>query len=455
MTRVGRWHVVKRLPTSDRLRANAWMGVQLAVIAAVALALRASLVHATNDDAELQETWLQFIRSHGGLESFKYEFSNYTPLYSYLLWLGAHLQFGASDLVVVKWGAMAADFVCAAFVYRIVRLRHPLGPAPTIAFAVILFTPTVAINSAYWGQIDMLWTAPLVAAVYYLLAGRSLAAMVAFSIGLAAKQQAEFLAPLLVVLALKGRVAWRHFLAVPIVYFVLLLPDVGGGSLALEPDHDLLGPGEEVPRADVQRAVGLGWVPSDLAVELSRPAQIWGLSLILLLMLVAVGYRFEPTPRLLVGLATISVVFVPFVLPRMHERYFFAADVLSIVLVFYSFRLFPVALLIQAASFFSYWPFLWRAELASGKLLVSPSSSRRGAAELDRARDPQAARLTGSRATGSGGEPVEAAALDGHHVELTVRTLAEARQALQRDRLPSDARRLPVRDPKLQMMPEQ
>ena len=370
MTGMGRCRTVSRLQLSDRLRANAWTGVQLAVIAGIALALRASMVHATNDDAELQETWVQFIRSHGGLESFKFEFSNYTPLYSYLLWLGAHLQFGASDLVVVKWGAIAADFVCAAFVYRIVRLRHPLGPLPTIAFAVILFTPTVAINSAYWGQIDMVWTAPLVACVYYLLAGRSLAAMVAFSIGLAAKQQAEFLAPLLVVLALKGRVAWRHFLAVPLVYFVLLIPTWAEGRSLWNLITIYWRQAKKFHGLTYNAPSVWEWIPSNLAVELNRPAQLWGLALILLIMFVAVGFSFEPTPRLLVALATTSVLFVPFVLPRMHERYFFAADVLSIVLVFYSFRLFPIALLVQFASFFSYWPFLWRSELFSGKLLV-------------------------------------------------------------------------------------
>ena len=359
-----------RLQLSDRLRADGWTGLQLAIIAGIALALRAAMVHATNDDAELQETWLQFIRSHGGLESFKFEFSNYTPLYSYLLWVGAHLQFGASDLVVVKWGAIAADFVCAAFVYRIVRLRHPLGPAPLIAFAVILLTPTVAINSAYWGQIDMVWTAPLVACVYYLLAGRSLAALVAFSIGLAAKQQAEFLAPLLIVLALKGRVHWRHFLAVPIVYFLLLLPTWAEGRSLWNLITIYWRQAKKFHGLTYDAPSVWAWVPGHLAAELNRPAQIWGLALILLIMFVAVGFSFEPTPRLLVALATTSVLFVPFVLPRMHERYFFAADVLSIVLAFYSFRLFPIALLVQGASFFSYWPFLWRAQLFSEKLLV-------------------------------------------------------------------------------------
>jgi len=72
----------------------------------------------------------------------------------------------------------------------------------------------------------------------------------------------------------------------------------------------------------------------------------------------------------LIGLATTSVLFVPFVLPRMHDRYFFAADVLSIVLVFFSFRLFPIALLVQGASFFSYWSFLWGGQVFAETLLV-------------------------------------------------------------------------------------
>ena len=366
---------MSRAPLKDLVRANAWIGLQLGVVAALGLALRLSMVHATNDDAETQLGWLHFMRAHGGVEALKFDeqggaFSNYTPFYTYLLLIGDHLKFGASDLVVVKWGAIAADFVCAAFVYRIVRLRYPVGDAPTIAAAVILLTPTIAINSAYWGQIDMLWAAPLVASVYYLLVGRSLAAVVAFSIGLATKQQAEFLAPLLVVLALKRRVAWRHFLAVPAVYFILVIPALVEGRSLWSLITIYSEQAKKFHNLTYNAPSAWSWVPTNLSVQLNRPAEIWGVSLVLLIMFVAVAVRYEPTQRLLVAMATISVLYVPFVLPRMHERYFFAGDVLSIVLVFFSLRLFPVALLVQGASFFSYWPFLWRAELFSGKVLV-------------------------------------------------------------------------------------
>jgi hypothetical protein len=43
----------------------------------------------------------------------------------------------------------------------------------------------------------------------------------------------------------------------------------------------------------------------------------------------------------------------------MHERYFFLADVLTVVLAFYRPRLWFVPLIVQAASLLSYLPFLF------------------------------------------------------------------------------------------------
>ena len=42
-----------------------------------------------------------------------------------------------------------------------------------------------------------------------------------------------------------------------------------------------------------------------------------------------------------------------------HERYFYAADVFTIVLAFYRSRWVVVAVVVQLVSFLSYWPFLF------------------------------------------------------------------------------------------------
>ena len=69
--------------------------------------------------------------------------------------------------------------------------------------------------------------------------------------------------------------------------------------------------------------------------------------------------RQKLDPAHIVVLATTVVLAVPFFLPEMHERYFFLADVLTIVLALYVRRYWLVAVVVSACSLLSYWPFLW------------------------------------------------------------------------------------------------
>ncbi len=61
----------------------------------------------------------------------------------------------------------------------------------------------------------------------------------------------------------------------------------------------------------------------------------------------------------IVVLATTLVLAVPFLLPQMHERYFFLADVLTIVMALYVRHFWPVAVVVSMCSLLSYAPFLW------------------------------------------------------------------------------------------------
>jgi hypothetical protein len=65
------------------------------------------------------------------------------------------------------------------------------------------------------------------------------------------------------------------------------------------------------------------------------------------------------SPRLLVELSLASVLLIPFFLPKMHERYFFAADVISIVFAAFSPAYYYVAIGISAVSFLAYQPYLF------------------------------------------------------------------------------------------------
>ena len=352
-----------------RLRATDPIVIGFLALAALALAIRIALIDQTTQDVLTQEGWLHFLEQNGGVRALGLNIpsDNYTPFYSYLLLLGSHLQFGLSDLVAVKYASIAADFICAVFVFRIVRLRYPQGHAPLIASVMTLLTPTVIANSSYWGQTDMIWVAPLVAALYYVLKGRDLAAVIAFGVAFAFKPLAIFFLPFLVLLAFKEKLRWRTLFAAPVVYFVSIVPAWIAGRSFTNLMTIYAHQEQYFPQFNYHAPNVYAWITS---TSHPRASWMWGAAVIGLALMLVAAVKFTMTPALLVAFATASVIFAPFVLPRMHERYFFAADVLSIVLAFYVPRLFPVALIVQLTSFFVYVPYLFKTELFSVRVLA-------------------------------------------------------------------------------------
>ena len=75
----------------------------------------------------------------------------------------------------------------------------------------------------------------------------------------------------------------------------------------------------------------------------------------------AVFYSFsEITPDMTLDLALFFAIFLPFVMPKIHDRYFFMADMLSLLYAFrYKNRRF-MPVLVMGASLLCYMPFLTR-----------------------------------------------------------------------------------------------
>jgi Gpi18-like mannosyltransferase len=69
--------------------------------------------------------------------------------------------------------------------------------------------------------------------------------------------------------------------------------------------------------------------------------------------------RNELTQERLVELAMISLMVLPFLLPRMHERYFYAAALFSIPLVCSLPRLLVIPFALQLTTLISYFPYLY------------------------------------------------------------------------------------------------
>lgn len=277
--------------------------------------------------------WVAAIRQNGGLASVGLDLGDYMPPYFYLLALLSYLPF--RDLFLIKLLSCAADVILAFFVMRLVELKYPDGFAGPAAYAAVLFLPSVFLNSAAWGQCDAIYTAALVACVYYFALGKEKSAVAAFSVAFVFKLQAVFLAPFVLLMLLKGRLRARNLLIFPAVYLLAILPAalMGRDFLSLltvyfrqAGQYDLIS--MYLPNLYT-------WFPEHTAPWVSTLAVLAAGALVLLSLWYLCRREFAFTDGMTVSLALYFVLLIPYFLPHMHERYFYPADVLSVAFAFY------------------------------------------------------------------------------------------------------------------------
>ena len=350
------------------------MWLSLVAIAGVALALRLSVLDRNNLDLiDHFLPWLEKIRTEGFWVAISKPFSQYgyTPFYSYAIGLAdALLPAGTDGKAVIKSVSIVFDYIAAGLVFVIARLRWPAGWQPLSAFAAMLFAPTVFLNGAYWGQSDIIYTTFLLACLYFLLRKSDLWAMVCFGTALAIKLQAAWLGPFILMMMIRGRIRWWLAIVPPLMYLVLALPALLAGRSLSEVATIYL------TQAGTQGALvysvanlqffphyffaHLGWWPEGIPLIAKASILFTGLLGLLFAWKASRG-RLEAEAMLIA--AVVSVLILPQFLPHMHNRYFFAADVLFILLAAWRPAYWPAALLMQFNSAVTYISFLWGREM--------------------------------------------------------------------------------------------
>ncbi len=302
-------------------------------ITLAALAVRAVLVPVESGDyRDFLHPWFEELRTYGGLAAVGRPVGNYMVTYIYILALLTHLPL--PDLVTIKLVSVLGDVLLALVCRRFARSVTDSKRAADAAYAAALFLPSVVLNSAAWAQCDSLYTTALIACLLHLHEDRPARAMLAFSVGFVFKLQSVFLAPVLLAALVAKKVRFRHLLIVPAVYGLAVLPAFWAGR----PLKELLL--LYVGQAGTYRALSMNapnwyaWLPAgceNAAVGAVGVLLAGALTLGAAMYAARRGNFLRGAP--LIRFALFSLVWVPFLLPHMHERYFYPADLLTVLFV--------------------------------------------------------------------------------------------------------------------------
>lgn len=371
---------IKKPGTGEMLFTGAFMAVMM-------LARTAMLDFVTADYDSFLVHWVAAFRE-GGFRMLAENVGDYNLLYQYALLLISksplHDLYLIKLLTVIFDYALALMMMCAAE-----KFAHERAGIPVLCLTLSL--PTVLTGGALWGQCDSVYVFFIILSLYLLETDRPMRSAASLAIAFAFKLQTIFFFPVVLLGLIHKRYGFKDALMFFAAYLLTLVPALIAGRSLLSavsvyanqslgqyydrltynaPNLYLFFPMMEF--ASSQEYTWMRYV-SGIDAKATNPyltepmmvaLQNAALYACVILVLVAVIYWLmhaqEVTPDMTLGFALFFALFLPFVMPKIHERYFFLADMLSVLYAArYKNRRF-MPLLVVGASFMSYVPYLMR-----------------------------------------------------------------------------------------------
>lgn len=310
------------------------------------------------------EPWVAKLREAGG--GFKglsaeFEYVDYTTPYLLILSFISICPF-YNTLILMKMVSIFFDFVAAIAVGFIVYEMTEKKRSGYMAYGVMLFVPTIVANGAMWAQCDIIFTSFVMLSLLYMIKDKPRASLIFYGVAFAFKLQTLFIAPLYVLLWVKKKMKIQHFLWLPIVYFIGIIPSWMAGKnlwdlltvyiFQANGEMDIYKLSHKFP--NVYQIIGT----DSFLREYADAGIYFTLAVLMVLMYYIALKEFTFTKDLIIRMGMFFVMVVVFFLPHMHERYGILADVLSVIIAFHNPKKFYVPLIAIGCSFAGYTMYL-------------------------------------------------------------------------------------------------
>jgi Gpi18-like mannosyltransferase len=331
-----------------------------AVLILLAIGLRLSFLKwESGDYTHYLSPWYDHLRQYG-FQGFRDNFANYNLPYLYLLYVAVAV--GLPKLLAIKLISLVFDFVLAYAVHRVIKHFRPEGYAALLAATLTLFLPSVFLNSAAWGQCDAIYTSFILFSFLASLKNRHIWMWVFLTVAFSFKLQAVFFLPFLVYLWIvnkKGSV-FTPLVALP-VFLIFFVPALIAGRSFGSIASIYLTQTKSSGSLTLNAPNFYQWIPNSFIAYFNQAGVLLTAAAIVLVVVCALEFL---RPRLKNGhmlvLATLFLFVVPFLLPQMHERYFYPAEIFSLLVAFAIPRFAWIAVSAQFVALFAYTPFLFR-----------------------------------------------------------------------------------------------
>lgn len=343
-----------------KFRLNVDRFFAILVLSGFAILIRYTLISwRSSDYAICLEHWLSHVREMPGTESLSVTIGDYNAPYFYILFVIGKLTRFSQQMFYLKAVSILFDIITAYFVMRLVSLKDNRTFVRLGAFFLVLLLPTVILNSSAWSQCDSVFTALAFGGLFYGVQKQSKRSLLLFAVALSFKMQTIFILPMMLLLLLIGYIRWKDIWVFVAAFAAMLLPallagrDIAGTlSVYINQTSSYSGATLNCPNLFALLGISTLTTPMEYASILLAGA------VCVVFLFILYFFRDRLDQELIVLSAFVFVLVVPYTLPHMHERYFYMADVLSVLYAFWVKKHWFIPVAIVSSSLFCYMPFL-------------------------------------------------------------------------------------------------
>jgi Gpi18-like mannosyltransferase len=278
--------------------------------------------------------------------------------FSYLYILFGISKIYISDLYLIKIVSIVFDIFLSFVVAKIVGLFKEKSNWQNLIFVLVFALPTVVLNSSCWGQCDVIYTSLVLFGLFLFLKKKLNWSMFFFGLSLAFKLQSIFVLPLIVLLLFKKELKLKNILFYGLGFLIPSIPPLIAGRGLINTFSVYL--------TQVSSQNALTWNAPNFWSMMSLPFLEFNLIAILItaMVLVVIFYFSLLKNKKITKIEILNLFFlfslvVPYFLPKMHERYFFIAEISSILYFIFNPKKWYYPLIIQICSLSNYVGFLF------------------------------------------------------------------------------------------------
>ena len=304
--------------------------------------------------------WYYGMKGAGGFPGLKEQMGDYNVLYQTFVAIMTYLPLNPQTMY--KALACIFDyllaFAAASFVCESLK-KERFGAMFNLVYTIVLFLPTVVINSAYWGQCDSMYTFLMVMSLWLLYRGKHKTSFFMLGLAFALKLQTIFILPFIIAYYLVKKSFSIFNFGITVLTFWL------SGVPAYIAGRDLLTP-FEIYRMQTGTYSKMWLNARSVWILFGDDYNAYrGMAIVLALVLCGLGCymmllkkKKTDTGFRYISTAAWFVWVCIYFLPAMHERYAYALDILLVITAFLDKKYIKFAALSAALSFISYGPFL-------------------------------------------------------------------------------------------------